>query len=288
VKYKFTIIHMPMKNNLYPFLFTVLFVGHAHAQEVTAPAAAAARATSIPIFQTLSESTVQQRDGSSVTFRQVVPPVIAPQAVVAPAPTAAQEAAFSQMPVKECKVLSISASVRADGVAVLRWTSGAPQRLEAVSNVDFRYLTVLGRLETESVYYAIMLSAELADETLSDAEARAAQLLPVNGSASFALVGGSAAAAEQAEAQEQAMSPTERTEAIAGMEALLDYFDAHRDELITQYTQMEAANAARVLAARNAPLPPPRHAVIQFWPLQPAQRAALLEKALRAKGVRQP
>lgn len=69
------------------------------------------------------------------------------------------------------------------------------------------------------------------------------------------------------------------------MEALLDYFASHREELVKQRAQREADRAARELAARNAPPPPPRHSVIHFWPLQPEQRAAILENAQREKGA---
>jgi hypothetical protein len=221
-----------------------------------------------PIFQILSESTVQQRDGSTITFRQVVPPVVAPQAqpaavVAVPALTAADATALSQMPVKETQMLSISASVKANGFTVLRWTCGASQRLQAVSNIDFRYLAGVGSLATEQASYFLILSAGSDDQAMTDAEALAAQSLQASGSAAFALLSGSAAASQADES------------ALDAMEALLDYFESNKAELTALKTQRDADRAARQLAALTAPPPPPRRSVIQFWPLQPAQRAAI-------------
>lgn len=171
--------------------------------------------------------------------------------------------------------MSISASVKSNGFTVLRWTCGASQRLQAMSNVDFRYLAGLGNLETEQASYILILSAGPDDQAMTDAEALAAQSLPVNGSASFALLSGSSAAS-QADAS-----------ALDAMKALLDYFASHRNELIQRQARREADRAARELAALSAPPPPPRHSVIQFWPLQPSQRAAI-QAQQQPQGGRQP
>ena len=175
-------------------LYCVVFAaGRMSAQDSNPAVAPIAEQGSQTAYQILSESTVQQKDGSSITFRQVVPPVVAPQAqtVAATVPplTAAQEAALSQMPAKETRMLSISASVNAGGFTVLRWTSGSSQRLHAVSNVDFRLLAGLGSLETEQASYFLILSAGLDDQPMTNEEVQAARLLPENGAASFALVG---------------------------------------------------------------------------------------------------
>jgi hypothetical protein len=234
-----------------------------------------------PVFSVLSESTVQNRDGSSITFRQVAPPVVTPlpqpaPPAAAPMLTAAEEAAFSQMPVREFQVLSISASVDANGFTVLRWTCGESQRLQAVSNVDFHYLEGLGSLETPQASYMLILSAGSDEQAMTEAEVHAAQSLPVNGSASFALVSGSTAASPADEA------------ALDAMNSLLDYFDTHRADLVKLQAQREAERAARELAASTAPPPPPRHSIVHFWPLQPAQRAAILENTQREKAAKQP
>lgn len=261
--------------NAYFLIFSLLTSGQIAAQVAAAPQAIQ------PALRVLSESTVQQRDGSTITFQQVVPPVVTPQAqpaaaVPAPALSAADAAALTETPVKDTQMLSISASVKANGFTVLRWTCGTSQRMQAVSNVDFRYLAGVGSLDTAQASYFLILSAGPDDQAMTDAEAQAAKSLPVNGSASFALLIGSAAASQADES------------ALNAMEALLDYFDSNREGLIQLQAQREADRAARELAALTAPPPPPRRSVIQFWPLQPAQRAAILENTQRAKGANQP
>ncbi|MCF7790348.1 MAG: hypothetical protein K9N47_29785 [Prosthecobacter sp.] len=233
-----------------------------------------------PVFRVLSESTVKHRDGSSITFRQVAPPVVTPLPPPAPPAadpvlTAAEEAALSQLSRKEFKVLSISASVHANGFTVLRWTCGESRRLQAVSNVDFRCLTGLGNLASEQADYCLILSAGPDEQAMTDAEALAAQSLPVNGIASCALLSGSTPA-----------GPADES-ALDAMESLLEYFDTHREELIQRQAQREQERAARELAALHAQPPPPRHSIVHFWPLQPAQRAAI-ESSQRDKGATQP
>lgn len=235
-------------------------------------AAQEAAAAPQPVFQVLSESTVQQRDGGSITFQKVVPPVVASQAqpaaeVPALVLTAAQEAELSQLSAKVPRVLSISATVQPNGVTSLRWTCGESQRLQGVSTVDFRCLAGVINLETEQNSYFLIISAGEADHAMTEAEAVAVQSLPANGEASVALLNGNGVLTENDEA------------ALDAMEELLEYFDAHREQLVQQRAQREAARVARELAALNAPPPLPRHNVVQFWPLQPAQREAIQAKA---------
>lgn len=145
-----------------------------------------------------------------------------------------------------------------------------------MSNIDFRALAGLGSVRTEQTDYFIILSAGADDQDLTAAEAQAAQLLPKDGSPSFAMVADSAVA-----------SPADQS-ALDVMELLLDYYDAHKEELMQQQAQRAADQAAREQAARNAPPPPLRHSIIHFWPLQPAQRAAIQENAQREKEAKQP
>ena len=200
---------------------------------------------------------------------------VQPTAVVpAPTLTAAEAASISEMPVKESKVLSISASAHENGFTVLRWTCGESQRMQAVSNVDFRCLEDIGSLETVQTSYVLILSAGPDEQAMTDGETRAAQSLPVKGNASFALVGGSAAANSADES------------ALDAMNSLLDYYDTHRRELIQLQSQREADRAARELAESNAPPPPPRHSLIHFWPLQPTQRAAINAQVQREAEIK--
>jgi len=154
------------------------------------------------------------------------------------------------------------------------------QRLHAVSNVDFRLLAGLGSLETEQASYFLILSAGRDDQPMTNEEVQAARLLPVNGAASFALVGSDTTVLTSG-------SPADAA-ALDAMDSLLNYFDAHKVGLMQQYAQREAERAARELAALNAPPPPPRRSIIHFWPLQPAQRAAIQESTQRGEAAKQP
>jgi hypothetical protein len=225
-----------------------------------------------PDFQILSESTVQQQDGSTITFRKVAVPVVIKQAqpaeiAASPPLTAAQSVAVNHMSAKETKLLSVSASVKANGFTVLRWTCGASKRLKAVSNVDFRYLEGLANLSTPQADYIFILSAGPDDQVMTDVESQAAQSLPLNGSASFALIRGNDAANNADES------------ALDAMNSLLDYFASHRDELVQKRAQRESDRVARELLVLNPPPQPPKHSVIHFWPLQPAQREAIQAEA---------
>lgn len=256
-------------------------------QQVT-DAAAPSAAQPAPVFQVLSESTIRRKDGSSITFRQVVPPITALQSqsvgaattlpeqpATAVAPAAVQEADQSQGPVKETAMLSISASVHANGLTVLRWTCGTSQRLYAVSNADFRYMEGIANLKTEQSEYFIILSAGEDDQEMSAAEVQAAQALPQNDSAAFALVAG---VAPSGAADESALN---------AIEVLLDYFDSNKAELVALKAQRDAARIAREQAAQNAPPPLPRQSVVNFWRMQPEQRAAIVKKTQPEKGVEQ-
>jgi hypothetical protein len=170
--------------------------------------------------------------------------------------------------------LSVSASVHAGGLTVLRWTCQGQERLRAVSNVDFRHLAGMGILEKEKTLYTILMGLGIEDGPLSDEEALAAKSLPVDGTPGFALLSGIKVVTEEGQ------------QAVVAMEALLDHYEAHRAELVAQFEQREVDRAAQELARQNAPPPGPRHAVIQFWPLQPAQKAALQEKMARERGTK--
>lgn len=230
-------------------------------------------------YQVISESTVRQKDGSTIIFRQVVPPQTSPQAeATAPVSVGASaQTASAEQVVKETTMLSISASVHANGQTVLHWTCGASQRMYAVSNVDFRYMEGIANLQTNQSDYFIILSAGADDQQMSAAEVLATQLLPQDGSPAFALVAGSAAPAG---AEDEA--------ALDALGALLDYYDSNKDELVALKVQRDADRAARELAARNAPPPPPRNSIVHFWPMQAAQRAAIMGASQVKKGEQQP
>ncbi len=176
---------------------------------------------------------------------------------------------------KESSFLSVSASVQKDGRTLLRWwPANGGERLQAVSNVDFRFLAGIGSFETEKCVYSLFMSIGPDAQPLAAEFAALAKWLPKDGRPAFVM--------PQAG---KGRTPAE-LQAVAAMEALHDYFEANREMLMQQHAQREVEReverAARELAARNAPPPGPRHAVIHFWPLQPEQRAAI-EQAEREK-----
>jgi hypothetical protein len=210
-----------------------------------------------------------------VTFKKVMPPPALPAATVPAQVLSAEELErIQRLESKEMRSLSVSASVHAGGLTVLRWTCQGQERLRAVSNVDFRHLAGMGILEKEKTLYTILMGLGIEDGPLSDEEALAAKSLPVDGTPGFALLSGIKVVTEEGQ------------QAVVAMEALLDHYEAHRAELVAQFEQREVDRAAQELARQNAPPPGPRHAVIQFWPLQPAQKAALQEKMARERGTK--
>jgi hypothetical protein len=250
---------------------TVLIAGRIYSQEAPAELSPLSQ----PAFRVLAESVVRQPDGGTVTFKRVEPPqpiVVQPKPVLTL--TAEEMARIQRLDAKEQRILSVSATVHKGGLTVLRWSCHGKHQMRAVCNVDFRHLADLSSLETEKTVYALFMGLGMEAGDLSESEALAAKSLPADGEPAFVLLHGS-----------RVVSP-EDEQAAAAMEALLDHYAAHRAELVAQFKQREVERAAQELARQNAPPPGPRHAVVHFWPLQPAQRAALQVKMLRERGAK--
>jgi hypothetical protein len=246
----------------------VLLAGRLHSQEAPAELQPAAK----PVFRVLEESVVRKSNGDTVTFRKVEPPVVAPaQARAVPTLSAEEAARIQRLEAKQHRSLSVSATVHAGGLTVLRWSCHGKYQMRAVCNVDFRHLAGLSSLETEKSVYAFFMGLGVEAGDLSESEALAAKSLPAGGKPAFVLLGGVKVLTE------------EDQQAVAAMEALLAHYAAHRAELVARFEQQEVERAAQELARQNAPPPGPRHAVVHFWPLQPAQKAALMKKHLRQR-----
>jgi hypothetical protein len=252
----------------------VLLAGRLHAQETHAKLQLAAK----PVFRVLEESVVRKPNGDTVTFKKVEPPPPLPAATVPAQPAqllSADDLERNQrLESKEMRSLSVSATVHAGGMTVLRWSCHGKYQMRAVCNVDLRHLAELGCVETEPTAYTIYMGLGMDDGELSAEEALAAKTLPADGKPAFVLLGGV-----------QVISKEDQ-QAITAMEALLAHYAAHRTELVAQYEQREVERAAQEQARQNVPPPGPRHAVIHFWPLQAAQRAALQEKMARERGTK--
>ena len=257
--------------------FTVLLAGQGYTQE--APAEPQSKPAPLA-FRVLQESFIQQRNGETVTFKRVEPPVLPVEAAVLAQQqimTAAEAARVQRQEQKEPSYLSVSASVQQDGRTVLRWwPADGGEGLQAVSNVDFRFLAGIGSFESEKCAYSLFMGIGPDEKPLAPEFAALAKRLPANSRPAFVM--------PQAG---KGWTPAE-LQAVAAMEALHDYFEANREMLMQQHAQREVERAARELAERNAPPPGLRHAVIHFWPLQPEQRAAILENTQREKGAKQP
>lgn len=217
-----------------------------------------------PVFHVIEQTVVPLKDGGNVTFKLVEPPVR--PAVVplpAPVPTPAELARQQELEGKSARFLAISASVHPQGLTVLRWRCDNGAEFQAVSNVNFHHLEGLGQLETAQCWYSLFMSIGSETDALSPEAAQAAQHLPTQGTPSFVLL------------QDQQTAGVQDEPALQAMQDLMIYYAAHQAALVAQHAQRQTEAFARERAARNAPPPAPRNSVIHFWPLQPAQRAAI-------------
>lgn len=252
-------------------LFACLLTVSALAQEEPAPS------QPLPSRTVLDQTVLRQKDGGSVTFQKVISPDPLPKAPTPPAViTAEEQARLDELESKTTALLTISASVHEGGITRLRWSCDGRTELEAISNVDFRLLAGMGNVETDTHYYALILAAGEDPDVLRPEQAAVAQTLSGESGPAFMLL-----------ENRPGFTPEEQ-QAIAAMETLHDYFDAHRDELAQRHAQREAEREARMLAERNAPPPPPRHSVIQFWPLSAAQRTQIAAKMQSAGDASNP
>lgn len=223
-----------------------------------------ARAQSLTPRVVLEQTVVPQKDGGSMTFQKIAPPPMPVPVVKAPVVlTEAEKARIVEVEAKQPAMLSISASVHEGGFTVLRWSCMGNGWMEGLSNVDFRLLTGLGQIETQDHYYSLVMSAGADPSDLTPEQALQKQALPADGSSAFVLTNG------------KTVFTTDEEQAVMAMAVLHDYFEANREMLGQRHAQREAEREARELAQRNASPPPPRHSVIQFWPLSADQKATL-------------
>lgn len=215
-----------------------------------------------PALRVLSQTSVPQKDGGSVTFQRVEPPVAAPRQPPRPEVLTAEElAARQRLEGKEHELVSISASVHEGGLTLLRCAiDGRQPGLEALSNVDFRLLAGIGSVETETKAYTLVMAVGEDSDPLPPAHAALAPSLAAMTTPTFALPDAQAAPA------------AEKQRTVTALEALHRHFESNRDLLVQRRARMMAEQAAREQALRDAPAPPPQHVVIRFWKL-PRQEA---------------
>ena len=229
-------------------------------------AAAASESPKLPPinFQILERQEIQIGDRKIIQNR-VAPPVLPePRAVVAqpPAPLSAESVQTAlRREGKKSEVLFLSATVYDRAVTQLRWFGEAGE-CRAFSNIDFNFLSGLGEIETEDTVYSILMGLENESRAVPTGQDR-------GGTAQIPLLSQfSPARAEYFVVGDKAKPAT--AEALAGMDALHRYYDAHRVKLTEDYRKREAARVEREVRLKAHP-PVPQDTVINFWPADAKQ-----------------
>lgn len=197
----------------------------------------------------------------TVTFVRVVPPVL-PKVPPPPPPQPMSEADRARLEELESKthaVLNITAAVYVNGsqvVTELRWRNEETGNLEyvAYSNADFRLLTQLPHLETETTVYAWFPFVSAYD--LSDWPADETVPIPEGLNLSTTEV--------EYLVDERVTQNADHELTLAGLDYLHAYYQLHYTELKTAYEQRMAAEAERQRQLRENP-PKPENVVIRFW-----------------------
>ena len=145
---------------------------------------------------------------------------------------------------KKTEVLFLTATVHEDGVSELRPMNGVADG-RAFSNIDFRYFTGVGEIETDETVYTLLLGVEAAVKD----EARSIPVL-----SEFS------AARSEYRVDEWAPLPESTLKAL---DALHVYFDVHKDVLIRGYQEREAAQLETERRLREHP-PAPQDTVINY------------------------
>ena len=262
------------RTSLIALILPVLDLSAANAQtasegapEQTNPAAAEKPERN---FQVL-ERTVIKRGDHSIIYQRIAPPPPAVPSAPAPVPVAKalspQELEAQQRrEAKQHAVIFFSATVLDQRVTELRW-SDEGKEYRAFSNIDFRYFSGTGEIETADVVYTLMLALESGTaETLAERTREFPQvaLLPAN-RAAWALADGSGQT---------------NTTVMTALDAIHPYYDAHREAMIRAYGEREAAKAEAERQLREHP-PARKDTVINYWkrttPVAPPQNQGALK-----------
>jgi hypothetical protein len=201
----------------------------------------------------------------TVTLIRVRPPAL-PKVVPAPTaasrPLTAEEKAYEERVAKKAyATLSLSATVYLGGpapVTELRWRNESGDiEYHAWSNVDFRYLTQLTQLETDSTVYSwfpFVSDCELAGMPDDEKSPLPAALNFSRTEAEYVV-----------EVRAGGLRGEETT--LAGLDYLHAYYQLHYAELKADHERRETLNAAE---AENLRKNPPRtpDATLRFWPIK--------------------
>ena len=167
------------------------------------------------------------------------------------------------------EVLSLSCTRYECGVTEVRWPSPAGGEHRILSSIDFNFLRNTGAFTEGDCSYTVFLGLGTAIVLQSSSYSYASPGLPRLGTAALPPVDAAALAGLQAPGLSRyvvlATPDKPQAEAYRGIDALHRHYDAHRDELIAQWRQMEAERLAREAEEKAHP-PVPKDTVIQFWP----------------------
>lgn len=201
-------------------------------------------------------------DDHKVTLIRVRPPVL-PKAPPPPSPrelTAEEQARADELATKDYATLNITATVYLGGkqtVSELRWRdeTGALSFV-AYSNADFRYLTQLLDLETETTVYSWFPFVDSCDLTNWPADQK------------YPLPLGLAFSTTEAEyfVDTRAKDSKGQTTTLAGLDYLHAYYRLHYAELKADFETREAENAERERLLRENP-PKTPDATLHWWPM---------------------
>ena len=220
-----------------------------------------------PLNFRVLERTVVKSGEHSIIYERVAPPQASAPSVPVPGPKmpelSAQELeAQRRREAKPHAVLFFSATVLDQRVTELRW-SGEGGAYRAFSNIDFRYFSGMGEIETPEAVYTLMLALESGPaETLAERTRGFPQIaaLPMD-RAAWVLAEGSGQT---------------NTAVMAALDAIHPYFATHRAALIQAYGEREAARAEAERRLREHP-PVRKNTVISYWrkpaPSAPPQSA---------------
>jgi len=202
-------------------------------------------------------------DDHTVTLVRVRPPAL-PKLPASPAPqaaTAEEQATAERYAKKGYAMLNLNVTVYLGGktpVTEIHWQSEGGQSVyRAWSNVDFRYLTQLPNLETETTVYSWFPFLDVC--YLKDWPA--GQKSPIPAELDFSTT--------EAEYFIDSLTKNSKDQEItlAGLDYLHAYYQINYADLKAAYEKREAENAERELQLRENP-PKKPDTVIHFWPEQ--------------------
>lgn len=170
-------------------------------------------------------------DDHQVTFVRIQPPKFQPSAPVPqPLPSASALKAEARRAAKAADFASLMATVYPGPVTEISWQSGE-RSFRAYSNIDFRILDSLSEIETASAVLSWFCIPVPGDDNA----------LPATLRKRLNLSSKNAEYVVDATEEEMEANP----EAFAVLDAIHDYFDAHRRELVDAHAKRLAADEAR-------------------------------------------